>query len=136
MTCSTLRAIGVLSGKIGSSLLRPDGACRFAHAAAVLGVIDMRPLAFRPQRFARSLAHCLLDFGSGFAQAKRLAVGAVAQSKAFGLVTVCVYQGEGPHADGHGFERGHRLVRRCFAAERRDDVAFAGQRQQHPQAMR
>ena len=40
--------IAVLSGKVTSFLLGPDGARRLAHAAAVLGVIDMRPLAARP----------------------------------------------------------------------------------------
>ena len=37
--------IPVLSGKVISSLLGPDSARRLAHTPAVLGVIDMRPLA-------------------------------------------------------------------------------------------
>src|SRR5882757_10107737 len=89
--------IAVLPGQITGSLLWPHGTRCRAHAAAVLGVKDMRPLAARPQCFPGCLAHRLLHFRACLAQAKSLAMGAIAESKAFGLVTVVVYQGESAH---------------------------------------
>ena len=44
--------IGAIPSQVTDLLVRPDGSRGFTSAAAVLGVVDVRPLVTRPQGFA------------------------------------------------------------------------------------
>ena len=59
----------MISRQVAGVLCRPDVARSFTHAAAVLGVIDVRSLAAEPQGLAGGLAYGALHLWACFTQA-------------------------------------------------------------------